>query len=56
MLQGGRLTSFIICGKPDIFLLLPIALIRAAWWKRLRFHDEKLSVIAAVRAYRPAAI
>ena len=21
MLQGGRLTSFIICSKPDIFLL-----------------------------------
>ena len=39
MLQGGRLTSFIICSKPDIFLL---TFSDQAWF----FDNPKASVIA----------
>ena len=39
MLQGGRLTNFIICSKPDIFIL---TLSDQAWF----FDNPKASVIA----------
>ena len=42
MLQGGRLTSFIICSKPDIFLL---TFSDQAWF----FDNLQASVIAELK-------